>query len=38
MWHEALAATPAVGAVTALAISQEDRFAVPRITGRNRRR
>ena len=37
MWHEALAATPAVGAVTALAISQEDRFAVPRITGRNRR-
>src|ERR1700704_6996178 len=38
MWHEPLAATPAVRAVTALAILQEDRFAVPRIPGRNRRR
>ena len=38
MWHEALAATPAVRAVTALAILQEDSFAVPRISGRNRRR
>src|SRR3977135_1480332 len=38
MWHEPLAAAPAVRAVTALAILQEDRFAVPRIPGRNRRR
>jgi hypothetical protein len=38
MWHEALAAASAVWAVTALTISQEDRFAVTGIPGCNRRR